>query len=193
MDERCEPGSAISFSKINMKLLDLTNRCFGRLTVLSRAGNRSNVASWNCQCDCGNETVTLAQNLRSGGTRSCGCLSREVTAKRSLRHGHASGGHVSLTYRVWSGIHTRCYNQTSRNFRYYGGRGIQMCVRWHRSNPNGFSNFLADMGEKPQGLSIDRVNNDWSYMPGNCRWATSKEQRNNQRQRGKYICKSKVS
>jgi hypothetical protein len=89
-------------------------------------------------------------------------------------HGHASGGSDSRTYRIWAGMKQRCLNPKTTHYGYYGGRGIKVCERWMD-----YRNFLADMGEAPEGLSLDRINPDGNYEPGNCRWATDKVQANN--------------
>lgn len=98
-----------------------------------------------------------------------------------MKHGHARKGKVSRTFNTWDKMFERCYNIKHDAFPRYGGRGIQVCCRWHRSNPDAFKNFLADMGERPEGLNLDRINNDYSYMPSNCRWVTAHEQALNRR------------
>src|SRR5262245_36612615 len=97
------------------------------------------------------------------------------------KHGHGRPGRTSPTFNTWDKMIERCYNPNHTAFPRYGGRGIQVCVRWHRSNPNAFVDFLHDMGERPEGKTLDRINNDWSYMPSNCRWATRLEQAKNKR------------
>lgn len=140
---------------------------FGRLMVLSAKGK-----SRNCRCDCGNEvSIDNACKLKSGNTRSCGCLRRELTGKTSRKHGASK----TLIYAVWSTMIQRCTNPNNKKFYRYGGRGIMICQRWRES----FQAFLQDMGEPPAGHSLDRINNDGNYEPGNCRWAPTETQARN--------------
>jgi hypothetical protein len=139
---------------------------------------------WRFACDCGNETVVDISKVKCGHTKSCGCFNREVS-RASMRlnrcpppviHGECG----TPEYRTWQAMITRCTNANQSNFKHYGGRGIAICDRWR----NSFSAFLADMGRKPSSQhSIDRINNDGSYEPGNCRWATKSEQSRNRRPR----------
>ena len=149
-------------------LIDLRGELFGRLTVLERTSDRSHGAQWICKCDCGAQTVVLSYNLRSGHTRSCGCFSRE----RSTDHGY----YGTRTYEVWFRMKSRCDDKKSPQYPDYGGRGIAYDPRW-----TSFEAFLEDMGERPPGLSIDRMDNDGNYTKENCRWATQKEQSRNKR------------
>jgi hypothetical protein len=167
---------------------DLTGQKFGRLTaveVVGRAKCRDSI--WSCVCDCGTKTNVRGSSLTNGHTQSCGCLSRELARGRlaisSFRHGFARRGNVHLIYMVWNTMKARCNNPKNNNYKYYGGRGITYCKRWET-----FDNFCDDMlaGWQP-GLSIDRVNNDGNYEKSNCRWATAKQQSNNQRKKGKRI------
>lgn len=165
-----------------MRLIDLTGRTFGRLTVVGRASNDGRgKARWMCRCTCSELVIVKGDNLRNGHTQSCGCLSVETTKLRSTSHGHASHtAGASPTYRTWSAMIRRCTNQNAVQWPYYGGRGITVCERWRT-----FENFLTDMGERPAGKTIDRINVDGDYEPENCRWATAIEQNRNQRPRQK--------
>lgn len=166
---------------------DLSGQTFGRLTALSRAPNQvhrggGKATRWNCICFCGKAVTVLAHSLTKGNTKSCGCWKREAPNGMTT-HGHARGYKRSGTLRTYRAMITRCTNSSVLNFKDYGGRGITVCDRW--LGPHGFENFLADMGERPEGLSIDRIENDGNYEPWNCRWATQLEQNRNRRRRQK--------
>jgi len=165
-----------------MRPLDLHGVVFSRLTAIKKVGKDAHGnLLWLCRCSCGNERTVICDNLRRGLTKSCGCLHREMVAIRAatfrLTHGHARKGLISPTWRSWHCMVLRCKYPSARNYKYYGGRGITVCDRWRES----FINFLSDMGERPQGKSIDRINTDGNYEPTNCRWATAKEQVANRR------------
>lgn len=148
---------------------------YGRLTVLSRgAVDKHGAVMWLCHCECGSEVSVRGPCLTRGQT-SCGCITREVSRSRLLRHEKTE----TAEHRSWTGLLSRCYNRRNQKFHRYGARGITVCDRWR--GEHGFEHFLADMGTKPgPEYSIDRINNDGNYEPGNCRWATAKQQANNQ-------------
>lgn len=133
---------------------------------------------WVCKCVSGlsyciGEKEVLREKLINGNTRSCGCLQKTTQIKST--HGHYN----SRTWECWSQIGKRCNNPNHKEYKYYGGRGVEVCDRW--SGENGFLNFLEDMGEVPKGMSIDRRNNDGNYEPSNCSWATITQQNRNRR------------
>jgi len=150
---------------------DITNKVFGSLTALYAEGKPR---VWVCLCTCGNTTKVPAQRLNSGSTKSCGCLKKSVLGNTTRTHGRANSrisGYVDKTYGVWQAMRARCKNKNRLDYHRYGGRGITVCKRW-----DSFQNFVADMGEVPEGKTLDRINNDGNYEPDNCQWATRKEQ-----------------
>jgi len=162
-------------------IIDLTGRRFGRLLVIHRDGtDKWRQVKWRCLCDCGSEVNIVGSSLRNGDSQSCGCLQKESIASRQYKHGHCKqkdGESTSKEYRSCANMKRRCFDVTNNQYHNYGGRGIKVCDRWKDS----FENFLEDMGECPCGMSIDRINNDRDYEPGNCRWADNHTQRVNSR------------
>lgn len=154
-------------------LIDLTGQRFGRLVVLSRAQNKGAATAWNCLCECGNHTIVRSDHLRSEHTESCGCYLDEVR----VTHGHTRGGKWSREYQAWLNARTRCYNPKFIQFGDWGGRGIKMCEKWK----DDFSAFYRDMGPCPEGRGLNRIDNDGDYRPGNCEWASNKDQNRNRR------------
>ena len=163
-----------SSSVKNNSGVDLTGQRFGRLLVTARAASRHG-ARFHCICDCGSQVVARASNLRGGYTRSCGCLKYEETSKRRRKHGHSVP--ETSEYRTWKSLKGRCNNPNDKAFHNYGDRGITICDRWR----NSFENFFADMGPRPPNLSLERIDNDGNYEPGNCVWDTRRKQNRNQR------------
>lgn len=160
---------------VKARTVDLTGKRFGRLVVLGLVGPReSGGYVWKCLCDCGIERNIHGSGLKYGDSKSCGCLKNEIVKIINMTHGQSK---KTKTYRSWAAMKERCSNPHHVSYSSYGGRGIKVCDRWKES----FENFFEDMGECPENMSIDRINNDGNYEPGNCRWATAKEQNMNSR------------
>lgn len=153
---------------------------FGRLTVVSFARRDKRSVFWLCTCTCGESCTVNRSNLRSGTTRSCGCLHREVlvASARAANTIHGESKPCTAEYKSWVSMIRRCYNKKSKSHKNYGGRGITVCKRWRES----YSAFLADMGRKPTtGHTLERMDNSKGYSPRNCTWATLTEQNRNRR------------
>lgn len=164
--------------------IDETGNVYGRLTVLGRSPSVRNHSRWVCLCQCGRKTTANGVCLRKN-TRSCGCLKRDNASRLSRTHGMSG----KPEYVAWQHIKRRCYNPSEPGYMRYGGRGITVCNRWLAS----FDRFYADMGPKPSPLhSIERIDNNQGYTPENCKWATRKEQNNNQRRSRKLTYKGQV-
>lgn len=156
---------------------DLTGQRFGRLTVVKFAERKGQYTYWECQCDCGKKTIVYSYSLTSGRTQSCGCLHNEITAKISTRHNLRN----SKAYRAWRHMNHRCFNVNDKDYSNYGGRGITVYDEWAKDFVTFYDyvSKLEHFGE--EGYSLDRINVNGNYEPGNVRWATRKEQARNKR------------
>ena len=158
----------------------MLNRKYGRLLVVSSRHKREGRRNYyrTCRCECGAIKDIIEDSLKSRKTRSCWCLQKERVSECNSTHGKS---HISA-HAIWLGMISRCHKFGSSGYQDYGGRGIKVCARWKK-----FENFYADMGDRPEGLTLERKNNDGNYEPGNCKWATLEEQANNKRNNRRII------
>jgi hypothetical protein len=157
----------------NRKPLEGTK--IGRWTVLEYVGMKGKSNSYySCRCDCGTLSTVSTQSLTSGNSTRC----LHCRSGGHKIHGHNRNNKPTPTYKTWHTMKIRCSNPKSNRWKYYGGKGVKVCERW-----NDFKNFLADMGERPVGMTLDRINTNGDYTPDNCKWSTYKEQNNNRRKR----------
>lgn len=171
---------------MKMNPIDLKGQRFGKLVAIKKSephftvgGHKQTV--WLCKCDCGQITRVQLQSLRNGRTKSCGCLRFENPRTFNTKHGMRN----TKIYKKWAGMKNRCFNPNTERFGDYGGRGITVCEEW-KDDFQAFYDYVSQLphfGE--EGYSLDRINNDGNYEPGNVRWATAKEQNQNQRKRRK--------
>lgn len=163
--------------------VDMTNQRFEMFTVIQRHGsNKHKSATWLCRCDCGNEFIATGQDLRRGDYKSCGCFQHSKSENNSnYKHG-CCAGKTTPTYSSWSSMKKRCSNINNKDYHRYGGSGITFNEEW-----SVFSNFLRDMGEKPEGYELDRIDGTKGYYKENCRWATRQQQNDNRKNVTHYI------
>lgn len=155
--------------KKNMgKAINLIDEKFGKLTVVAYVGMKNRMRMWHCDCDCGNQIEVCTASLRRGSTKSCGCLQKETVTKHGMSR--------SYTYVSWGAMIQRCTNPNNSDYKNYGERGINVCNSWLK-----FGNFFRDMGIRPKGLTLDRINNSCNYSKANCKWATRIQQARNMR------------
>lgn len=171
-----------------MNASELVGQRFGRLVVTSPALTGRHLL--NCQCDCGQSKVIYAYSLVRGTTRSCGCLRREISAAAvrarvgptpAPKHGYTRVGRMFPEYMVWQNMKHRCLNTTDISYPNYGAKGVTVCDRWNPKAGGSFDNFLADMGERPEGTTLGRFGDIGNYELNNCKWMTSAEQVANRR------------
>lgn len=166
--------------------IDLTGAVYGRLTVIAHVPPKY---QWRCKCECGKEVIVSSNAMRTGKTKSCGCLQQQRAGEANTaraKHGHtrhkkSEPVKTTPTYRTWKCMLDRCRCAKMPNYHLYGGRGITVCEQWQ--GKGGFAQFLTDVGERPEGKTIDRIDTNGNYEPGNVKWSTPKEQAATRRKR----------
>jgi len=171
----CLQKETRSSRMLGVHLKDISGQRFGMLTAIEHQTDNGNRDKWLFGCDCGNTHIARTSHVKAGLISSCGCLE-----PKPLSHGHTMGLKTSPEYNSWQAMRSRCNNPNHMAFKNYGGRGIKVCPEWQSS----FEAFLRDMGNRPEGTTLDRINTGGSYEPHNCKWSTWVEQQNNRRNTG---------
>jgi len=153
--------------------VNVLSQRFGKLVVIAPSSRKSKAGKlWECACDCGGQTTTTSLKLRNGYTKSCGCYGRSRIALVNFKHGYSlKSNPIYRTYKTWKLMRQRCLSPSSTQWKWYGGRGIKITDEW-----NNFEKFLSDMGIRPEGKTLDRIESDGDYTSKNCKWSTPKEQ-----------------
>jgi len=160
---------------------DISGNKYNRLTAIRISHrNKHGFVMWECSCECGNLISVASMDLRSGHTKSCGCLKIELLKKRVTKHGSSK----TQIYEVWSAMIARCHSENNKSYKHYGGRGIEVCREWRDS----FEKFSIDMGNRPMGMTIERKDNNVGYNKDNCIWAKRLDQANNMRSNLMVVC-----
>ena len=161
--------------------IDMTGQRFSSLTVVAATGERTKGRrlTWHCRCDCGQDFIAVGSDIRCGDTTSCGCRAIALSSQRGREQLTKHGMSCSPTWNSWNSMIHRCMSTYDIGYSNYGGRGISICVQW--LGVHGFERFLVDMGERPAGTTLDRIEVNGNYEPANCRWASAKQQARNTR------------
>ena len=180
--EKAKEANRLRKGMASKKLVDITGKRYGRLTVIGRTTKIGKDPTWNCICDCGNTCIVQGNNLKNGHTKSCGCYVKDIARKNFKVHGKTN----TRIFNIWVKMKQRCTNKDDKAYAKYGGRGIKVCEEWI-NDFQAFYDWSMSNGYADD-LSIDRIDNDGNYEPSNCRWATDVQQSNNRRSNHYITC-----